>query len=538
MLHRLSLTPTVVRSCQSFIIAPQLRKSSTTPYKTDENYFAKRQQDVDAYEATVGPLYSSPWRNSISILDFINHYNPILEKSGRDAKLHSIAGRVLAKREASNKLIFYTLEDGSGNKVQIMATEKDWKGSLDFATQNNLIKRGDIIGIGGIAAKSMKGELSIIPNSITVLAPCMHHIPHYTLSSLEDPETRYRNRSLDFLMHKELHNIFIARAKVMSSFRTFFTNRGYLEVETPILSAQSGGAAAKPFHTHLNAMNMDLKLRIAPELYLKQLVIGGMERVFELGRIFRNEGIDATHNPEFTSCESYEAYANYEDMMNMTEELMKYVAVQVTGSDTVTVGETQIHFGKPFKRISYLVGIEEAIGEKLPPSSDPDCVKKLQAMCKKHRVTIDTASTYTHAYGYLVDKLLGHFVEPQCIQPTFIVDYPIELSPLARNGTNPLLTERFELFVNGKELCNAYTELNDPREQRKRFIQQAQQKSGGDEEAHDMDEAFCQALELGLPPTGGFGCGIDRLVMMLTGQTNIRDVLLFPMMKPQEIKKE
>jgi lysyl-tRNA synthetase class 2 len=536
MLNRMStLWRTTLRVKPSSIIVPQLRKHSLS---SDEGYSAKRQNDIETYEKNGGSLYKAPWHVTTTIHDFVKKFDPILQNSGRDAQVHVLAGRVLSIRPASKKLYFYTIEDGSGtNQVQIMATEKDWVGT-NFSECNDLIRRGDIIGFTGIAAKSMKGELSIIPQSIEILAPCMHQIPHYTLASLEDQETRYRNRSLDFLVNKQLHNIFITRSKVMNAFRTFFTSRGYLEVETPILSPQSGGAAAKPFHTHLNAMNMDLKLRIAPELYLKQLVIGGMERVFEIGRIFRNEGIDATHNPEFTSCESYEAYADYNDMMNMTEDLMRFVAKQATGSEKVFVGDVEIDFGKPFRRISYLDSIQEAIGETLPQSTDPDCVPKLQEICKRHRVPIDTNAQFARSYGYLVDKLLGHFVEHQCIQPTFITDYPIELSPLARNHCdNALITERFEFFVNGKELCNAYTELNDPREQRKRFTQQAKQKIGGDEEAHDMDESFCKALELGLPPTGGWGCGIDRLVMMLTGQTNIRDVLLFPMMKPIDSKK-
>jgi lysyl-tRNA synthetase class 2 len=503
---------------------------------TDESFYKKRQIDIEKYEAQGGTLYRAPWHVTTSIHDFVKKWEPILAKGDRNTtEKHTISGRVLSKRQSSNKLYFYTIQDGSGkNNVQIMATEKDWV-EPNFNQVNELIKRGDIIGVTGIAAKSGRGELSIIPETIEILAPCWHNIPHYTLSSLEDPETRYRNRSLDFIVNRNLQHVFITRSKIMNAFRTFFTERGYLEVETPILSALSGGAAAKPFHTHLHAMNMDLKLRIAPELYLKQLVIGGMERVFEIGRIFRNEGIDATHNPEFTSCESYEAYADYNDMMNMTEELMKFVCQQVIGSNIVTIDNIQIDFGKPFRRISYLSSIEQAIGQKLPDSKDPNCVSKLQQLCKNHHISIDMKAEYAKSYAYLIDKLLGALVEPNCIQPTFIIDYPIELSPLARNHReNSSLTERFELFVNGKELCNAYTELNDPREQRKRFVHQAKQKQGGDEEAHEMDETFCHALEYGLPPTGGWGCGMDRLVMMLTGQNNIRDVLLFPMMKPRD----
>lgn len=527
----ISRTALVKSSRTGVSIAPQLRTLQST--SSDENYSKSRKEQLEKYEKEGGSLYKAPWHVTSSIQDFVKKFDPILQNSGRDPEKHVLSGRVISKRLASNKLYFYTIEDGSGqNTLQVMATEKDYTAS-NFSTVNDLIKRGDIIGVTGIPAKSMKGELSIIPHSIELLSPCLHQIPHYTLASLEDQETRYRNRSLDFLVNKELHKIFQVRSRVMSAFRTFFTQRGYLEVETPILSAQSGGAAAKPFLTHMDAMDMDLKLRIAPELYLKQLVIGGMERVFEIGRIFRNEGIDATHNPEFTSCESYEAYADYEDMMNMTEELMRFVARQVTGSEKIRIGETEIDFEKPFRRISYIDGIEEAIGEKLPDPSDGQCVSKLQVICQEHRVQVNANEQYAKSYGYLIDKLLSNLVEQKCIQPTFITNYPIELSPLARNHrSRPGLTERFELFVNGKELCNAYTELNDPREQRRRFADQVRQKIDGDEEAHEMDENFCKALELGLPPTGGWGCGIDRLVMMLTGQHNIRDVLLFPMMKP------
>jgi len=339
--------------------------------------------------------------------------------------------------------------------------------------------------------------------------------------------------------------VFRTRTRIIKHIRNFFDERGFLEVETPIISSQSGGANARPFETHLNAMKMDLKLRIAPELYLKQLIIGGFDRVYELSKVFRNEGIDATHNPEFTSIEAYQAFADFESMIKLTEDLLSSLVLEVNphqkGSYVIPISYVNkkrarvvedIDFKPPFKRLSYSQFLQDLFKCK---DISTVSVQQMVDMCDLHHIAIDKSVPVSKSRAHLLDKLGSHFLEPLCKNPTFIMDHPIELSPLAkRNYGNPMFTERFELFVGGKELCNAYSELNDPRDQRNRFLDQVKQRDEtGDLEAHEMDENFCKALEYGLPPTGGWGLGIDRLVMFLTQQTNIRDVLLFPLMKKE-----
>ncbi|KAL0476288.1 lysyl tRS [Acrasis kona] len=510
------------------ITAPKRFQSSASNMSSNDAYLAKRQQDLTEYENAGGKIYHTPWKPSISISDFIQKYSNTLELNERKTDCsYTLSGRVTSCRTSGSNLVFYTIVDGTrAFAVQIMSIKKEFSDLQEFKQITKLIKKGDIIGVTGIPTKTSTGELSIIPTSIQLLSPCMHQLP----LELTEPEIRFRNRSLDMLVNQDIVKVFQIRSKVMNAVRTFFNERNYCEVETPVLNVLSGGANARPFKTKLNAMSLDLELRIAPELYLKQLVIGGMERVYELGKVFRNEGVDATHNPEFTSCESYEAYANYEDMMNMTQDFMRFVCKQCSPDGSMQING--IDFEPEFKRISYVKGIEDVVKRTLPKPNDKECVEVLFNLCKEYNIRVDESASHTFTFAYLIDKLLGALVEPNCIQPTFIVDYPVELSPLARQKeSDPFITERFELFVNGKELCNAYTELNDPREQRRRFAQQQEQKNKGDIEAQSSDEGFCKALELGLPPTGGWGCGIDRLVMMISGQQNIRDVLLFPMMK-------
>lgn len=351
---------------------------------------------------------------------------------------------------------------------------------------------------------------------------------------MEDLELRYRNRSLDFIINKDVKNHFIIRAKTISFLRKFLESKGFLEVETPIISQMAGGAIAKPFETHLNALDMDLKLRISPELFLKKLVVGGFDKVFEIGKVFRNEGVDTTHNPEFTSCEFYEAYSNYEDLMKTTEEFLHELVILLTGNSLLKVGEKEINFKPPFKRVSFMDAIEEGLGEKLPKEEDENSLEILKKFCEKNSINYDKKKAH---YGYLLDKLAGHFVESKCDHPTFLCDHPIQLSPLAKpHDLNPIICQRFELFINGKEICNAYSELNDPRLQKERFEDQLKKKKMGDDEAHDIDQHFVESLELGLPPTGGWGLGIDRLVMLLTNSSNIRDVLFFPLMKEKNEK--
>ena len=452
--------------------------------------------------------------------DIRDHFDEL--EGEMDGPVVRLAGRLTAKR-GHGKASFAELMDASG-KIQLYF-KYDVLGDEKYA-QFRLLDIGDIIGIAGRTFKTQRGEITVIVNDFDLLAKSLRPLPE-KFHGLKDVDLRYRQRYLDLIVNPEVCDTFRKRTKIIQSIRRTLDGAGYLEVETPVLATLAGGAAAKPFITHHNTLDIDLYLRIATELALKRLIVGGLERVYEIGRVFRNEGMDVRHNPEFTSVEFYQAYADYRDMMDLTEKIILTAAKDVLGTTKITYDGKEIDLAN-IRRITMNDAVKEATGKDFLSAAT---VAEARAMADEIGVTYENR----HGIGAILNAAFEEKVEGNLMNPTFITHHPTEISPLAkRNADNPMLTDRFEFFVYGRELANGFTELNDPLDQRQRFVDQVKQREAGDAEAHVMDEDYVVALEYGLPPTGGVGIGIDRLVMFLTDSPSIRDVLLFPTMKPLE----
>ena len=467
-------------------------------------------------EAGVEP-YADRYKRTHKALEILERFEELEDREV------SIAGRIMSKRD-QGKVIFTHVQDFSG-RIQIYI-RRDELGETFF----DLISKfdvGDIIGVEGKVFRTKRGEISIHAHNVKLLSKAMRPLPE-KFHGLTNVETRYRRRYLDLVMNPDVRQVFVTRSKIIRVMREFLEEREFLEVETPTLHTIAGGAAARPFSTHHNALDMDLYLRIALELPLKRLIVGGFEKVFEIGRTFRNEGISIKHNPEFTMMELYQAYANYEDIMELTEEMIAHIVQRVHGTLEITYQGQTLQFKTPWRRLTMLDGILEYSGVDFRSILTDE---QARHVAQEKGIHIDEDASR----GKIINEIFEEFVEPNLMQPTFITGHPVEISPLAkRNAEQPEYTDRFEAFIFGRELANAFSELNDPIDQRQRFEAQSAERVKGDDEAHMMDEDFVQALEYGLPPTGGLGIGIDRLVMLLTDSASIRDVILFPTMRPRD----
>ena len=443
-----------------------------------------------------------------------------------DGKEVSIAGRIRSKR-VRGKASFCNVQDLKGNiQCYVSRDELGDDSYKDFKKMDI----GDIVGIKGFVFTTKMGEISVHAHSVTLLSKSLQILPE-KYHGLTNTDTRYRQRYVDLIMNEDVKKTFVMRSKIISCIRRYLDNLGFLEVETPMLVANAGGAAARPFETHYNALDEDVKLRISLELYLKRLIVGGMERVYEIGRVFRNEGLDTRHNPEFTLMELYQAYTDYQGMMDLTEDMFRHIAKQICGSTTIPYADVEIDLGKPFERLTMIDAIKKYTGIDFNEITTTEEAKKLADEKGVHYED-------RHVRGDIINLFFEEFVEEHLIQPTFITDHPIEISPLTKKKPgHPEQVERFELYIYAREMCNAYSELNDPIDQRERFKAQEAALAAGDDEANTTDEDFLNALEIGMPPTGGIGYGIDRLVMLFTNSPAIRDVLLFPTMKSLDTKK-
>jgi lysyl-tRNA synthetase class 2 len=497
-----------------------------------EQEIQRRQKREELIQMGINPYPAEMFESNVTAEDINKNY----ENNKIDYKNVSIAGRLMSFR-IMGSASFVELQDATG-RVQLYFRRDDLCPDEDKTLYNTVFKKlldiGDIIGVKGYVFTTQTGEISIHVTEFKLLNKSLRPLPvvkrdeeGHIFDGLTDPEMRYRQRYVDLIVNPEVKEIFVKRARIISTMRQIFDSRGWLEVETPILQPIHGGAAARPFTTHHNTLDMPLYLRIANELYLKRLIVGGFEGVYEFGKMFRNEGMDRTHNPEFTSLEFYIAYKDYFWMMEMTEEIFEKVAIATNGKAQIKVGENEIDFTGPFERLTIAKAIEKYTNINVEVLTE----NEIRKFCQIQGIKVDDSM----AKGKLIDEIFGEKVEANLIQPTFIIDYPVEMSPLTKkHRTKEGLVERFELFVNGKEIANAYTELNDPIDQRERFEEQLKLAARGDDEAMAMDEDFIRSLEYGMPPTSGIGIGIDRLTMLMTNQTTIQEVLFFPQMRPEK----
>lgn len=497
-----------------------------------EQELLRRQKREDLIKLGIDPYPAEMFDVNVTAKDIIKNY----ENNKLDYKAISIAGRLMSFR-IMGSASFAELQDSTG-RIQVYFRRDDLCPDEDKTLYNTVFKKlldiGDIIGVKGFVFTTQTGEISIHVTEFKILNKSLKPLPVVKrdddgniYDGFTDPEMRYRQRYVDLIVNPEVKDIFLKRARIVTTMRSMFDAKGWLEVETPILQSIHGGASARPFKTHHNTLDMPLFMRIANELYLKRLIVGGFDGVYEFGKMFRNEGMDRTHNPEFTSLEFYVAYKDYNWMMTFTEEIFEKVAIATNGQTKIKVGENEIEFGGEFTKLSIAEAIEKYTGVHVEGMDE----ETLRTHCKSWGIEVDN----TMGTGKLIDEIFGEKVEANLIQPTFIIDYPVEMSPLTKKHRSKLgLVERFELFVNGKEIANAYSELNDPIDQRERFEDQIKLAERGDDEAMAMDEDFLRSLEYGMPPTAGIGIGIDRLTMLMTNQVSIQEVLFFPQMRPEK----